>query len=201
MVKKTLVSELIEDGARLLHELDKHNFPVEAMFWVELPDRDYWRLVIASPIVATQGPKAAYSKVAEVLRGIHAAGLDLAEISVFAPDSQQFRDLLAVAERSGGPVTGPDWVVLSEAVVYRWNGQSLTAELGCHLSEPQLAEIWEAERESGNLPKLLFNVVGRRVTLRFHPEHAKLGGLAEGRRNFQIALHRHFPKCTVKWID
>jgi hypothetical protein len=81
MVKKTLVAELIADGAKLLDRLDKQNFPVDAMFWVELPERDYWRLVIASSIVGVHGAKAAYTKIGEVLRGTSMAGLDLTEIS------------------------------------------------------------------------------------------------------------------------
>ena len=32
MVKKKLVEELISDGARLLRDLDRQNFPVESMF-------------------------------------------------------------------------------------------------------------------------------------------------------------------------
>jgi hypothetical protein len=49
MVKTRLVDGLLSDGAKLLHELDRQNFPVESIFWIHLPDLDYWRLLIASP--------------------------------------------------------------------------------------------------------------------------------------------------------
>jgi len=204
VVKKTLVSELIVDGAKLLTELDKGKFPVDAMFWVELPERDYWRLVIASPIAGAQGPKATYSRVSEILRGMTTAGLDLSEISVFDPVSEQFRDLLSVAERSNLLAAGSSWVVFNEAVVYRWNNASLTAELDCKISEERLGEIWDAERERINRPRLLFSVQGRRITVRFHPDHGpRLSGLRNIKQAFQSALHRPdaFPNCKVKWLD
>ncbi len=77
MVKKKLAEELISDGANLLGELDRRNFPVEAMFWVHLPDQDYWRLVIASPLVAEEGGVAAYRRLGDLLRKIELAGITL----------------------------------------------------------------------------------------------------------------------------
>jgi hypothetical protein len=204
MVKKTLVAELITDGAKLLDKLDKRGFPVDAMFWVELPERDYWRLVIASSNVGPHGAKAAYTKIGEILRGMSMAGLDLAEISALDPDSQQFHDLLSVAEHSNQLAVGSSWVIFNEAVVYRWNNASLTADLDCKISEERLGEVWEAERERINRPRLLFSVQGRRVIVRFHPAHGpRLGGLRNIKQAFQGALHRPdaFPSCKVKWLD
>ena len=71
MVKTKLVTELITDAAQYLRELDRQNILVESMFWTRLPDQDYWRLVIASPMVAEQGPLATYIRLDEVLRGMN----------------------------------------------------------------------------------------------------------------------------------
>jgi hypothetical protein len=85
-----------------------------------------------------------------------------------------------------------------------WNNVSLTGELDCKISEERMDEVWEAERERINRPRLLFSVHGRRVTVRFHPEHGpRLGGLRNIKQAFQSALHRPdaFPNCKVKWLD
>ena len=60
MLKKVLVRELIEDGERLLLELKQRDFPVTAAFWVDMPELDYWRLVVATSIVNERGPDVAY---------------------------------------------------------------------------------------------------------------------------------------------
>ena len=91
MVKKKLVEGLVRDGARLLHELDQQGFPVESMFWAHLPEEDYWRLVIASPVVKQQGGAAAYQILNGMLRRIELVGITLEDISLLDPESQQFR--------------------------------------------------------------------------------------------------------------
>jgi len=204
MVKKTLVNELILDGAALLRELDRQDFPVDAMLWVELPERDYWRLVISTPKAALEGPLATYSNIGEVLREIGGAALDLAEISVYGPGSREFLELQSVAEHSGLLLSGPAWVVFNDAIVYRWNNVHVVAELDCDVSAARLAALWEDECQRTNLPRLLFGVNKRRVTIRFHPSHGpQIHGLANVKRPFQIALHRPaaFPGCRVKWSD
>ena len=204
MVKKTLVNELIVDGAVLLRELDRQDFPVDAMLWVELPERDYWRLVISTTKAALEGPLATYSKIGEVLREIGVSALDLAEISVYEPGSREFLELQSVAKRSSLVLSGPAWVVFDDAVVYRWNNARIVAELDCYVSADRLAALWQDERSRTNLPQLLFAVRKRRVTLRFHPSHGpETHGLENVKRPFQIALHRPgaFPACRVKWLD
>ena len=190
MVKTVLVNELIADGATLLRELDRQNFAVEAMFWIDFPDQDYWRLVIASPLVRAHGAAAEYRRLGEILRGIDLSGLALEDISLLEPDSQQFRALRSVAETS-------------HRHVYRWTSASLTAELDREISQDRLKQVWEAERKRSNLPKLLFTVEGRRVTVRFHPQHGPLGGIENIKQAVQIALHRPdaFPDCKVNWSD
>ncbi|HYM13042.1 MAG TPA: hypothetical protein VEU62_20045 [Bryobacterales bacterium] len=202
MVKKILVNELVEDGAELLGELDRQGFRVEAMFWVDIPEQDYWRLVIASPLVRAEGPVAAYRRLGQVLRSMNLPGLALEDISLLEPDSEQFRTLRAVAENSSGLVPGPSWVRFDDAIVYRWTGASLTAELDREVSSEQLAEIWETERKLVNAPQVLFNTDGKRVTMRFHPQHGKLGGIGNIKQQFLIALHRPdaFPGCEVRWL-
>ncbi len=202
MVKKTLVEELIRDGEALLRELDRQGFPVESMFWIDLPEQDYWRLVIASPLVGVQGSTAAYRRLQEILPNLDLAGLALEDIALLQPDSPQLRSLLSMAEGGSRLAVGAAWVVFEEAVVYRWVGASLRGELSCDLSSEQLTRAWDAERKRCGLPALLIDVDARRVTLRFHPQHGPLSGIENMKQQFHISLRRPdaFPQCQVDWL-
>ena len=200
MVKKKLVEELISDGAILLRELDRQNFPVESMFWAHLPDEDYWRLVIASPIVSQQGGAAGYRRLNQLLREIELAGITLEDISLLDPESPQFKSLRSIASASSRLAAGPEWIELEDAIVYRW---TLSGELNCEVSSGELNQFWEAERKRSNLPALLISSENRRVTLRFHPQHGPLWGLENVKKAFLIALHRPDarPECQVNWLN
>jgi len=199
MVKKKLVVALITDGARLLRELDRQNFPVDTMFWVHFQEEDYWRLVIASPLVNQQGGLAGYRRLNELVRGIEMAGITLEDISLVDPASSQFESFLSLASSSGRLATGPEWVEFEEAVVYRWTGASVSAELTCDVSSRDLIRLWEAERRLSNQPVLLITSDKRRLTLRFHPQHGPLPSIENMKGAFQIALQRERPECQVKW--
>jgi hypothetical protein len=203
MVKKKLVEGLISDGAKLLRELDSQNFPVESMFWVHLPDEDYWRLVIASPMVGEQGSGAGYRRLDEVLREIELAGITLDDISIFDPATPQFQSIRSLASRSTRLAVSPGWVELEDAIVYRWTGTSISAELNCDVSSNELNQFWEAERKRSNLPALLITSDERRVTLRFHPRHGSQAGIENVKTPFLIALHRPTarPGCQLTWLN
>jgi hypothetical protein len=102
MLKTVLVKELIDEGARLLQELDRRNYPVEAAFWVYLAESDYWRLVMASPLVDEQGPIAAYRDLREALAVTDPSTLSLQDISVLSPNGQDYQALLGSAVGVGG---------------------------------------------------------------------------------------------------
>jgi len=205
MVENVLVSELklVRQGAELLRELDRQKLPVESMFWVRDPDQGDWRLVIASPLVDSSGPAPMYRKVDETLERIRPNGLALSDISLLSPESPQFRDLVFVAQHSPLHRVESSWVVYRDAVVYRWNSDALAADLGCQVNEDRLLHVWDAENQRGNLPRALFRVDGKRVTIRLHPQHPYRIDKDNMKRAFQIALHRPdaFPVCKVKWID
>jgi len=199
MVKKKLVEELISDGASLLGELDRRNFPVEAMFWILLPDQDYWRLVIGSPIVREQGGLAAYGRLGECLREIELAGITLEDISLLDPDSREFQSLFSLASASSRLASGAAWLEFEEAVVYRWTGAAVSGELTCDVP---LSELNEIERKTRNLsrPALVISQEKRRVTLRFHPQHGKLGGIEAVKFYFVSALRQARPNCQINWL-
>jgi hypothetical protein len=198
MVKQVLVETATDEGARLLSELDRTQFPVECMFWVQLPEQGRWRLVIGSPLVRSQGPRPAYERLGVLLRQVD-AGLTLLEVSVFDPDSAALASLLSIVEISGRVVAGPSWVSFGEGVVYRWTGEAISGELSCDLTQAELAQIWERERKTTSLPKLLFSQQCRRLGIRFHPQRGRQAGLANVKQPFQIALQRSYPECRISW--
>jgi hypothetical protein len=199
MVKNKLVEGLITDGARLLGELDRRGFPVESMFWILLPDQDYWRLVIGSRIVSEQGGTAGYRRLGALLDKIELAGTTLSDISLLDPESPEFQSLLSMASRSSRLAAGEAWLEFEEAVVYRWTSAAVTGELTCDVSLSELRQIWQDERKLLNLPALLIALAQRTVTLRFHPQHGLLKGLERIRSNFGAALSQARPDCQVNW--
>lgn len=123
MYKRILVRELIDEGLRLLGALDRAGFSVQAAFWVDLPESNYWRLVLASPEVEEYGPTAAYRKVQMALASLNPSALSLDDISVFSPSDQTYlalRDLAAGPGRLGtGPAHGrPANIVFEDALIY-----------------------------------------------------------------------------------
>jgi hypothetical protein len=202
MVNTKLVEGLITDGARLLCELDRQGFPVESMFWSHLPDQDYWRLVIGSPIVSKQGGMAAYRRLGALLQGIELAGITLEDISLLDSDSGEFQSFVSLASASSRLAAGAEWLEFEEAIVYRWTGAAVKGELTCEASLGELDQIWQNERKILNLPALLITLEQRQVTLRFHPQHGprKEREIENVRFNFASALRQTRSDCQVNWL-
>jgi len=199
MVKEVLVEAAIDAGAKLLSELDRTEFPVDSMFWVQMPEVGHWRLVIGSPLVPEKGSLVVYERLGALLREAD-LGLSLMNISVFAPDSTQLSSLLSTVEASGLVVSGPSWLSFGEGVIFRWTSDAIRGTVTCELTQAELSRIWEQERKLTNLPKLLFTVQGPQVTIRFHPQHGPLKGLEQTKQPFQSALHRSRPDCQIQWL-
>lgn len=173
------------------------------MFWVHMPEEDYWRLIIGSPMVADQGAAATYSTLDRVLKRLDLAGITLEDISLLDPSSRQFQSLRTLAGSSGRIAAGAEWEELEDAIFYRWSDAAVRGELSCAPVDGELNRYWEAERKKSNLPALLITSEGHRVTLRFHPLHRTMGGIRDIKSAFSIALHRPEarPDCQIRWLD
>src|SRR2546422_9814740 len=68
MVKIDLTDAMVSAGAEILKQLDRVNFRVVGALWLYMPEANRWRLVLASPMVRTKGPQAAYRKVEAAMR-------------------------------------------------------------------------------------------------------------------------------------
>lgn len=101
MYKKVLVSELIEEGQRLLEALRRNRFPITSALWHYIPDSLEWRLVVVSTAVDQNGPMASYGRVQRALGIISPMRLALSDIALISPNSQEYQALRQVVGAPG----------------------------------------------------------------------------------------------------
>ena len=101
MVTAILVDKRIELGEKLLRKLDDASFPTDAALWYYREESESWRLRIASPLVDSKGPRAAYSRIQAVLRATSMwdKGIPLDEISAVGTKDKMVK---ALKGRFGG---------------------------------------------------------------------------------------------------
>jgi len=68
MAKDILVTEVLSEnmkksGAELIRRLDNSNSDVKTALWLYFPEERNWKLIIASPLVGENGPKAFYKRI------------------------------------------------------------------------------------------------------------------------------------------
>jgi hypothetical protein len=67
VVKEMLTQEMVQAGAELTRRLDEAHLEVCASFWLYMPDKNLWRLIVASPAVRQDGPKKVYQQIQTIL--------------------------------------------------------------------------------------------------------------------------------------
>ncbi len=67
VVKEMLTQEMIQAGAEITRRLDEAHLEVRASLWWYIPDKNLWRLIVASPAVRLDGPKKVYQKIQTIL--------------------------------------------------------------------------------------------------------------------------------------
>ena len=67
VVKEMLTQEMVQAGADLTRRLDETHLEVRASLWLYLPDKNLWRLIVASPAVRHDGPKKVYQQIQTIL--------------------------------------------------------------------------------------------------------------------------------------
>ncbi|GAB4462329.1 MAG: hypothetical protein OHK0029_29010 [Armatimonadaceae bacterium] len=90
MVKETLVSFARDAGWKLLAKLDSENLQITDAFWQYNEEEEAWRLVLATPLVTTEGPIVVYQHILAALNTIpehEREDLLLSDISVVNSDS------------------------------------------------------------------------------------------------------------------
>ncbi len=107
VVKELLTEAMIRAGAELTKKLDELQWPVLASLWLYLSEGNQWKLVLASPLVASDGPKKSYETIQAALAETPAAAGAVALSDIGVTDSNdQLIQLLHVAIKTGPTVGG-----------------------------------------------------------------------------------------------
>jgi hypothetical protein len=102
LVGDQLTPEMIGFGENLVEQLDKSEVPILGAYWVLMPEPKVWRLVVASPLARTLGPKSVYRKVQAAIKkmGTDRPMVDLGDISVVDDKATLFLGFRKVASTS-----------------------------------------------------------------------------------------------------
>ena len=124
LVKEALTEQMIAAGSELTRALDRAGWLLAGALWIFDPENNEWQLVLASPMVRGEGPRAAYARVAEALRALKSP-LPLENIAVVDPDDSRIR-LLASVYPSNQDIEGRRFTrgaisghVIDDAYIYR----------------------------------------------------------------------------------
>ena len=92
MVSTTLVDTQIEDGEKILRQLDADRFNVDSALWFFESEKEKWIFLIATPLVKSIGPKNAYAKIKKSLDNVKPKSTTL-EVALIKPDHDLLRVL------------------------------------------------------------------------------------------------------------
>ncbi len=74
-----------------------------------------------------------------------------------------------------------------------------TVSVSEDISAEEMERLWEQERSSVNLPKLVFQRVDRNhCRIWFHEDHGALTGIQNAVAQLRIIIRRNFPGCNVE---
>src|SRR5207248_10011952 len=125
MVAPPLVDSRLDDGRRLIEDLDQNGFDVKAALWYYFVEPGEWRLLIASSMVPSEGPRKAYKRLQGLLPKDSA--IELRNISLVSPNDEQI-SLLRQVIRTGPGITNLHFVgttingvFIPDAFIYRLN--------------------------------------------------------------------------------
>jgi len=87
LVKEVLTAEMVQAGKDLTIILDRTQLAISGSLWLYLPDKGIWRLLIASELVDSKGPRHVYRKIQSALRksSDELGDISLNDISVVSP--------------------------------------------------------------------------------------------------------------------
>jgi len=107
LVTESLSDSMIQSGIKLIERLDAVNTNIKSSFWFYVSEEKIWKLIIASPLVDTEGPREYYKKIVEVnsLAEELEETISLHDISV-TNTSNQIVQLLKSAINTGKEIAG-----------------------------------------------------------------------------------------------
>jgi len=107
---------MIQSGRTLVQQLDDSGISVNAALWLLFPEVQAWKLMLSTPTLVADGPKAAYDAVQKALSKISHPQLQLDDVVIAKPDAPLLK-LMRLAIRTG---SGIDSIRFTQNVI---NGQ------------------------------------------------------------------------------
>jgi hypothetical protein len=102
--KTTLVSDLIEDGRKIIERLPQDGFEVTAAFWLKAAEDGLWYFYIVSPVAESEPLNHAYGRLHTLIRHMpQPLWVDPIEIRLIGPSNPIAKDVLAIHNRALGP--------------------------------------------------------------------------------------------------
>jgi hypothetical protein len=114
MDTNTLVSEMIDDGKRILEQLAQGGFEVTAALWLKKAKNSQWYFYIASPL-ADDGAAVGYGRLNPLVQQVPDLWIDPIEIRLIGATDPITQEVLAIHSRAPGPKPAP----------IRWRGNRL----------------------------------------------------------------------------
>lgn len=107
LVTDSLSDSMIKAGAKLVARLDAEQSEVTSAFWLYLSEDKVWKLIIASPLVDSLGPREYYKKIVDANSAASEDEevISLNDIGVTNP-SNQIVQLLTFAIGTGDVISG-----------------------------------------------------------------------------------------------
>lgn len=107
LVTESLSESMINAGAKLIERLDDKKSQVRSAFWLYISDEEIWKLMIASPLVDSEGPRNFYKRIMDAndLAEKDEAIVSLNDIGV-TNTSNQTVQLLKIAIGTGDGIYG-----------------------------------------------------------------------------------------------
>jgi hypothetical protein len=126
MAASPLVKDHVELGKNAAKALDAASFRAPAIFWLYVSDAEEWRFVVGTPIVDSDGPRAAYAQIQKALKNT-TPELPLSRVFAMSPNDALIR-ALRKAVPTGPGITGIRFsgntvnnIFIEDAYIYRLN--------------------------------------------------------------------------------
>lgn len=107
MVTGTFTAQMEAAGTALIAALDKAGMEISAALWLFITEQNGWMFVLATPEVASSGPKRVYQRIQSVIAhwDQQLPSIGLADVSVVQPD-HPIISLLAKAVKTSSGISG-----------------------------------------------------------------------------------------------
>lgn len=88
MGQELLVERHLDDGERLLHQLQQDGYPYSAAAWFREDSSDQWYFYVVTELVDSEGTQEAYARLNQSCDKIADLSMDLFDFRVFSPSSR-----------------------------------------------------------------------------------------------------------------